>query len=163
MIIMSVDQATLSGWSILNNDMLLDYGLIKAGEEPEPLYFFRTEVIKLITNYKPNIIVWEDLKSMRNVHTVRRLSEFTGNLREICEEFEIPYLEAFTGSVRAKVCTQKGSGNRGVKTKEDVANVIVNKYELVMPETKKEKDIFFNITDSIAMGMYCYIVRDKDE
>ena len=153
----------MSGWSVLNDDMLIDYGLINANKESEPLYFFRTEIIKLITNYKPNIIVWEDLKSMRNLKTVRRLSEFTGNLREICEEFNIPYLEAFTGSVRAKICTQKGSGNRGTKTKEDVATVIVDKYELEIPETKKDKDIFFNITDSIAMGLYCYIVRNKDE
>ncbi|NLE05092.1 MAG: crossover junction endodeoxyribonuclease RuvC [Crenarchaeota archaeon] len=149
----------MSGWSVLNDDMLIDYGLINANKKPEPLYFFRTEIIKLITNYKPNIIVWEDLKSMRNLKTVRRLSEFTGNLREICEEYKISYLEAFTGSVRAKVCTQKGSGNRGAKTKEDVANVIVNKYELEIPETKKDKEIFFNISDSIAMGLYCYMSR----
>ena len=142
--------------------MLIDYGLINATKEPKPLYFFRTEIIKLITNYKPNIIVWEDLKSMRNLKTVRRLSEFTGNLREICEEYDISYLEAFTGSVRAKVCTQKGSGNRGAKTKEDVANVVVDKYGLEIPATKKEKDIFFNITDSIAMGLYCYKTRSSD-
>lgn len=157
---MSIDQATLSGWSVLNNDVLVGYGLIDTSKKSKPLYFFRTEIIKLISDNKPDIIVWEDLKSMRNLKTVRRLSEFTGNLREICEEFGLLYLEAFTGSVRARVCNhKKGSGKRGTKTKEDVAEVIASKYELEIPETKKEKEIFFNITDSIAMGLYCYLVR----
>jgi Holliday junction resolvasome RuvABC endonuclease subunit len=53
-------------------------------------------LLQLIVKYEPNVLVLEDLKSMRNAHTVRVLQRITGIVIEVCESHHLPYREYLT-------------------------------------------------------------------
>jgi Holliday junction resolvasome RuvABC endonuclease subunit len=161
---LALDQATLSGWSVLdseqkNDKQVVAKGLINLKDFDKPYACFRQEVIQLITKFKPDCLVYEDLRSMRNVNTVKKLQQITGIVMEICEAYSLPYYEYLTVSVRAKLCKIKtGKGGRG--TKMDLAHMICDLYGWEFPVDKNGNEVvkdthwFFNETDAIGLAIY---------
>jgi Holliday junction resolvasome RuvABC endonuclease subunit len=148
----------VSGWAILDDEQVIAKGLINQKEFSVPYACFRQTLIKLIERYQPDVLVFEDLRSMRNAFTVRKLQQITGIVIEVCETLYLPYQEYLTVSVRAKLCIIKR--NKGRATKFDLARMICNKYDWDYPVDKKGNEIkneqhkFFNLTDSIGLGLY---------
>lgn len=169
--VLAIDQSsTTSGYAFLEDKELVKYGTFYS--RPNYAIKFSNKVKRLIDYFKPDIVVWEDLKGNRNVRTVRMLAEVTGILRLICEEKNMEYREYIPISVKAKVVKKKGSGDRGRKTKMDLAEEICALYGITLPsgvfgKTKtglikiREQHEFFNITDAIALGLYYFLMEEK--
>jgi Holliday junction resolvasome RuvABC endonuclease subunit len=161
LIILAIDQATLSGWVVMKDEQVIDKGLIDLKKFSFPYAEFREILIKLTIKYNPDVLVFEDLRSMRNAFTVRKLQQITGIVIEVCESLHLSYQEYLTVSVRAKLCKIK-TGERGRATKFDLAHMVCDLYDWDYPidkngneVTKKEHD-FFNISDAIGIGLYHY-------
>lgn len=165
--ILAVDQSSsIAGWAVLDNDCLAGYGLIDMTDSDKHLFVFNQNIIKLINEFKPDMMVWENLKTNQNADSIRKLGEFTGHLRFLCEERNIPYREIVPISVKAAIVKTKGSGTKGRKTKADLARKICDLYELDFPINKagpnkgkpvtNENHVFFNITDAIGLALYVY-------
>ncbi|MDP4224799.1 MAG: crossover junction endodeoxyribonuclease RuvC [Bacteroidota bacterium] len=168
--ILAVDQSSsCAGWAVLDDEDLVNYGLIDMTKENKHLFVFNQTIVKLIYEYNPQLMAWEDLKTNQNADSIRKLGEFTGHLRFMCEERNIPYREAVPISVKAGIVKTKGSGTRGRKTKTDLARRICDLYGLEFPINKagpnkgnpvtNENHEFFNITDAIGLGLY--IIRKE--
>lgn len=155
----------------MEDETLIEYGLINLQGHIKPMYFFNQTIVELIHKHKPEIIGWEDLKTNRNANTIRTLGRYTGILESICQELDIEYVQAIPISVKAAVCKKKGT-----KTKLDLAYEICNRYEeIVLDEGKifkvheRGKDAgqeyideeyeVFNITDAVGIGLYSLYVR----
>ncbi len=97
-IVLSMDISSKStGWCVFKNDLLFDYGTIQPNGKltnTEKLHFFRQELINILTKYKPNAIVFEDVFSGINVRTMKLLSKFAGVAEEVCFDVlsVIPYI-----------------------------------------------------------------------
>jgi Holliday junction resolvasome RuvABC endonuclease subunit len=158
-ITLAIDQATLSGWVVLGDEQVIAKGLINLKEFDFPMASFRQTLILLINKYNPEFLVFEDLRSMRNAITTRKLQQITGIIMEVCETQHLPYREYLTVSVRAKLCTIK-TGERGRATKFDLAHRICVLFNWDYPVDKKGNEVkndqheFFNITDAIGLGLY---------
>lgn len=157
----------------MDDEQLIEYGLINLSESSKPMTFFNQKVSELIIKHEPEIIGWEELKSSKNADTIRKLGEYAGILRRICEEYNLNNVQAIPISVKAAVCKKKGT-----KTKYDLAVEISSRYEEI--ELPPDEEIFkihtrgknkgqeyidelhqiFNITDAIGIGLYCYYVRE---
>lgn len=117
------------------------------------------KILGLIDTYKPDIILFEDLRSMQNAQTVRKLFKFTGIIEEIAQTLQIKYCECLTVSVRAKLCETK-TGPRGNGTKFDLCKMLCKKYDWEYPVDKKGNEVtnkeywFFNISDAVGNGIY---------
>lgn len=158
---MALDQATVSGWAFLIDDQVIAKGLINQKEFSVPYTCFRQKLLQLIDKFQPDVLIFEDLRSMRNAFTVKKLQQITGIIIETCESIPIPYYEYLTVSVRAKLCIKK-TGNKGRGTKADLAHMICYKYNWQFPVDKKGNEVtkdtheFFNISDAIGLGLYHY-------
>jgi Holliday junction resolvasome RuvABC endonuclease subunit len=182
--VLSVDQASiLCGFAIMIDNKLINYGLIQLKEASEQ---YQKEIIKEVNRLKkndsrflyfetknngllalreylisfnPEFLVWEDLKTNINPDTIRLLGEYTGVLREYCQEFKINYREYIPASIRAKLCSQK-TGKRGRGTKQDLARDICKQYDIIHPTKKDGSTVtsdahpFFNVTDAIGVLEY---------
>jgi hypothetical protein len=142
---------------------------------------FFIKVLFLINKYKPDVILWEDLKTNQNPDVIRDLGKMDGILQYICEEWNYNYNKYIPISIRAKVCINKTitttkTGKKVKKaTKLDLAETICSLYPewgLVIPYDKivkvhtrgKNKGQeyvdddceFLNVTDSIGIGLYYF-------
>lgn len=157
--LLAIDQASLSGWSFFIDDKLIDKGLIDIKKHEYPLASFRAEIVFLIYKHNPDVIVFEDLVSMRNAKSVRKLQRITGVLEEVSQFYNIKYFEYPTVSVRSKLCPIK-TGEKGRATKFDLARVVCNKYNMEYPLKKNGEEVtdpqaeFFNLSDSVGLAMY---------
>jgi Holliday junction resolvasome RuvABC endonuclease subunit len=146
---------------MLEDEQVINKGLINIKEFDLPYASLRQKLLQLITKYEPEVLVFEDLRSMRNAFTVRKLQQITGVVIETCESHHLPYHEYLTVSVRAKLCKTK-TGERGRATKFDLARMICNLYDWDYPVDKKGNDVtkkeheFFNISDAAGIGLYHY-------
>lgn len=154
----------------MDNDKLISYGIIDTRKSEKNLCYFSQMVSKLIDEYKPDFVAWENLKTNQNADTIRLLGEVTGILRYICQHNSIPYAEVVPISVKAKICQSKGTGKNGRKTKLDLARWICHIYNLEFPKNKRtgediksESNKFFNITDAIGIAYFCYLTGLKGE
>ena len=149
----------MSGYAVFDGEHIFDKGLIDLKKVEFPFAEFRQTLIKLINEYKPDVLVYEDLRSMRNAFTVRKLQQLTGIVMEVCESHSLPYREYLTVSVRAKLCTTK-TGKGGRATKFDLAHRICDLYDWEYPidkngnEVKNDQHQFFNLTDAAGLGLY---------
>jgi Holliday junction resolvasome RuvABC endonuclease subunit len=182
--VLAVDQASiLCGFTKFEDGKLINYGLIQLREASEQYqkeitkevnrlkkiddrfvnFVTQSESLLALRAYlifmKPDLLLWEDLKTNINADTIRLLGEYTGVLREYCQEFKIDYREYIPVSIRAKLCTLK-TGKKGRGTKQDLARDICKLHNIIHP-TKRDGSLvtsdshpFFNITDSIGIMEY---------
>jgi Holliday junction resolvasome RuvABC endonuclease subunit len=145
----------------MNDEILIAYGIIDLTKSVTPMLCFYQEVKRLIKEYEPEIICWEDLKTDRNADTIRCLGKMVGVLQLICEKLDMKYAQYIPISIRAKLCTIK-TGKGGRATKFDLARVLCNKYDIRYPIKKNGEEVtnaqheFFNKTDAIGIGLYHY-------
>ena len=158
--ILAYDQSTsVTGYAVLDNGKLEDYGTLEY-QAFNCLDFYK-DTMKMISEIKPDLIVWENLKGNRNPDIIRKLAEVTAILRMCASESGIRSEEYVPISVKSHFVV-KGTGKRGSKTKLDLARAICAFYGFKFPtsrggkETKNKNHPFFNITDAIALAMYAH-------
>ncbi len=97
--LLALDQASIiTGWSVFNNEQLVDYGLIKLNKDEclgKRLVEFRRSIKELIDKYNINEIAFEDIQMQtsigNNVQTFKVLANIYGIVLELAEELNIKY------------------------------------------------------------------------
>jgi hypothetical protein len=146
--IMSFDVSSVcTGWSLLENGSLKEFGLIKMSNHytiPEKLYWFKNNVRGLLKIHKPNHVVVEETY-LKNVKTLKTLMQF----------ISIVNLETFNilGIEPVFINTMTVRSHFGLKDKIEVFNYLVDNYK-----TKLKYLIFDeggnDITDSLLQALY---------
>jgi Holliday junction resolvasome RuvABC endonuclease subunit len=112
-------------------------------EFPKKLVLFRKELNKLLKEYKPKVVVIEDVHYRRgfsNIHTVKALAKFGGIATELAASKRMQVVLMTATSAR------KALGLEGRITKEDVFNHFNTEYSMGWV-FKKHNDI----TDAWAL------------
>ena len=96
--ILALDQASVTtGWSVWEEGKLIQHGKFTVGnvEMGPRLAAIRNHVKKIITDYKIDKVIFEDIqlqtKTVNNVHTYRVLAEVVGMLEVFLTDINIPY------------------------------------------------------------------------
>lgn len=80
--IMGLDISSKStGWCVINDDGILDYGLIQPSSKmslAQKMYLFYVEIGKLIEKYQPHSIAIEDVVDVMNISVTKTLARFNG-------------------------------------------------------------------------------------
>ncbi len=97
MVLLSLDQSShITGWAVFKDNKLLQHGKfdLKSEDIGERLWDYRQELIKLIKQYNPDKIAFEDIQmqgQVNNVVTYRILAEILGITQELMVEIDMPY------------------------------------------------------------------------
>lgn len=154
--ILSLDQATLTGFAVFENDeynddfLLISYGLYRAKGNT-----FEEKIIDvcnyfdiLIHNEEIDLILLEDVQAQSNTLTYGKLSRLIGALIELANINNIEYKIIHSSTWR------KGLGIKGKdrKTlKEQSKQYVLNKYGIIVKD---------DISDAIAIGTY-YLLNNE--
>ena len=147
--ILSLDiSTTRTGWSFSVKDRVGGFGTIKISKKInkiEKLVYFRKELIRVLRRYKPSYVVVENGFFGKNVSTLKALSEYAGVAKECCA--------SITGVTPYVMNNQTTKSHFGVRTKEDLFDVIIRVYGWGYKglEYKSHNDI----TDAVAQSV-CY-------
>lgn len=131
--ILGIDPSlTSSGWVLLNNGKIKDFGLIKTNTDTEKrfLYIYQ-EFEKIIKKSKPDEIHIETPFFGTNAQSSLSLAYVRGALLVLCESLDIPLI-SFAPQEIKKTFTGSGKAN-----KDDLAKAIAEKYK----NDKKIKEI----------------------
>ena len=141
--VLSLDISSVStGWCILNDLTLVDYGIIKlykALDTAEKLRLFRLELVRILLHYSPDVVVIEDTFFQKNVKTLKLLSYFVG------VAMEAAYSE---GSSLVFLAVQTVRSFFKVSSKKEIFNIIYKYFRL-----KGSFKTLNDITDSIANAL----------
>ena len=82
MIILGFDPATTTGWSVLDDGLLVDYGSICPSSKlslPQKLSFYHNEATRLFNRYKPDYVAMEDvILAISGAKTLTYLARING-------------------------------------------------------------------------------------
>jgi Holliday junction resolvasome RuvABC endonuclease subunit len=135
--IMGIDISSRStGWSIIEGDKLLEYGLImpsgKSMSNAQKMYLFQVELRKIIDSKLPDAIAIEDVIQVRSVSVLKLLARFNG----------IAIIEAYRHTKTEPVLFEPSKwksmlsdyGCSGSSKKAEIQNAICLKYALLSSE-----------------------------
>ena len=91
--IIAFDQASrTTGYSVFENGALIAHGkfTFEQTDFADRLTHIRNKVQSLITEYKPDKVLLEDIQLQENVETFKKLSEVYGVLEELINEMGLP-------------------------------------------------------------------------
>ncbi len=111
---------------------------------PDKLVLFRREILKILTKYKPDVVVIEDAyyrPGFGNIHTLKTLVKFAGVAIEVCASLGIRVEIITATQARKYCCGDKKLDKRGV------FDYFVRKYELGEWTFEKDNDK----TDAMAL------------
>ncbi|MCD6298069.1 MAG: crossover junction endodeoxyribonuclease RuvC [Deltaproteobacteria bacterium] len=158
--ILAIDPGTrLMGVAFLDKGKLIYHGvkIIKKGRSPnDNLQYARRIILRLIKDFKPNLIVVENAFFARN-RKAYLLNVLIDEIKAIARRKRIG-LVSYSPSTVKKFIT----GN-GWATKEQVAKVIVSKYpelKVYLTQDRGWKERFHqNMFDAVALGMMATQIR----
>ena len=155
-VILGLDVSSSStGYAILRggrwNKSASSYGVIKTDSKvtlPQRLVSFRDQLSALLKRTKPDVVIIEDIFSLRNVGTLKLLARFSGVAMETCRRFvgEDPQL-VMTTSVRSTL----GCG----MDKEAAFKYICDRYNLDWKISMND------VTDAVCLALYQHEVLKK--
>lgn len=95
--ILALDQSTkITGWAVFDDNELFDCGKFEITDDEigKRLMYFKFEILKLIFEFAPDKILFEDIQLQtsvgNNVQTFKKLAMVYGVLQALLEEEEIP-------------------------------------------------------------------------
>lgn len=147
--ILGLDIATSTGFSVLDGEKLLVYGLIKLKPEEHIKRFkqFRLNIKELIEVYKPDLVVIEATFSGKNPKSTAYLNM----LRGIALELMPP--EVIVKTVPVSTARKDVLGKGKKHDKSEVFTWAVAKYKMKDLTLKKHNDI----TDSILISYWGFL------
>ena len=155
--ILSFDPATKTGWSLLDDDKLIDYGIINCSAESDickKLYYISQEVQIILNKTKPDIIACEDLVlAMSGVKILVFLSRINGCILNECYKFLKKSIIIINISCWKKNCGLELKGNA---QKWQTLLAVVKKFNFINEDQLKN----FNnlITEEVNLQ---YELKDK--
>lgn len=141
--VLGLDCATRTGFALLDDSGIIDYGKIELNpKDPHLIRFvyFRKEIKKLVEKLCPDVVVIEDTYA-RNASTAAYLNRLCGIVIGVVPK-SVTILIGRVSTMRSQVV--------GKQSKEDVFNWAVSKYELSEFVFKKDNDI----TDAILLAFW---------
>ena len=160
MIVLGIDSGVeRTGWSVFdktktsNNPTYISSGLILTKQKDniaKRLHSISEEIRKIIKEYKPDVIVIEQLFFFKNQKTVISVAQSQGVILVLAEEFQIP--TEFLPPLQIKsIITGYGKAD-----KQAVEKMISLTYPSIQLSKKIDDEV-----DAIACGLaYCYINRN---
>jgi crossover junction endodeoxyribonuclease RuvC len=147
--VLGLDISLSCGYSIIENgNQLITLGCIKVKEKDlkKRLKYLSIEIVKLIKEFSPELVVIEQVFYGPSVTTTALLNKLQGAVTvSVPENTEVIFVNA--SSARKSIL---GAGKR--HTKLDVFNWAIRKFKLKNLSFKKDNDK----TDSILLSMYGY-------
>ena len=119
MVILGIDSSTTStGWGVIdtkfeNGLRLVDYGVIKPRKQLETIdriIYIERELRRILQDFKPELIVIEEMNVTRNMRTVRELAKLLGVIEVMLRNRQALYVKLTPSEWRKKV---------GIKCKND--------------------------------------------
>lgn len=119
MVILGIDSSTSStGWGVIDtkfndNLILIDYGAIKPNKKLETIdriIYISRELRRILQDFKPELIVIEEMNVTRNMKTIRALSGLLTEIEVMLRNRQALYVKMTPSEWRKKV---------GIKCKND--------------------------------------------
>lgn len=159
--ILALDQAThISGWSLWDDDNLVKYGAFecKSRNAVERLSIIRMWLISLISNFKPDIVVLEDIQMQDFSAKSNKLYESKSNqigvttYKSLAELLGVLKVQLFDTNIEFKVIPsgtwRKGVGVKGIHRadrKRSAQNLVKQWFDINVTEDE---------ADAICLGKY---------
>lgn len=156
MILLSLDQSShITGWAIFEDNKLVQNGKfdLKSDDIGQRLLHYRTHLIKLINEYKPNKVVFEDIQmqgQVNNVVTYRILAEILGVTEELVTELDMPYEIISSNTWKSKLDIK---GKARTEQKRNASQWVLNTYN---------KKVTQDEADAICLGAST-LIENKQE
>lgn len=119
MVILGIDSSTTStGWGVIDNKFdnelrLIDYGSIKPPKQLETIdriIYISRELRRILQDFKPELIVIEEMNVTRNMNTIRALAGLITEIEVMLRNRQALYVKMTPSEWRKKV---------GIKCKND--------------------------------------------
>ena len=137
MIILGLDiSSSSSGWALLDNEKLVDYGLVKpegAMSTTQRLYFFGNEIKKIIERCTPDEIAIEETILVRGPKIMRVLARFSGVALFQAYSYQKRDVKTYEPQV-----WKKRLGLQGLAIKPVVQLFICDKFDLLSSDKIEE-------------------------
>lgn len=156
MILLSLDQSShITGWAIFEDNKLVQNGKfdLKSDDIGQRLLHYRVYLIKLINEYKPNKVVFEDIQmqgQVNNVVTYRILAEILGVTEELVAELDISYEIISSNTWKSKLDIK---GKARAEQKRNASQWVLNTYN---------KKVTQDEADAICLGAST-LIENKQE
>lgn len=125
---LGVDVATkLTGWSILEDNVLTNYGIIdgsKIKEVEHRLSLLYLNLYEIVEEYSPDIVAVEDQYFSRNMDTLKKLSQARGVVMLVASQLELPLYVITPSEAKLAIC---GKGNAN---KKEVREAVKQRYNI---------------------------------
>ena len=157
-VIISLDQAKVTGVAVFNNKKLIKHTSINSNEDDyEKVIFDIAEKVQyLIDEYKPEIILFEDVAKQTNSATHKKLSMLLGALILLCNinqvKYKIIHSSTWRSIIRKHIEVSKKRLNR-TEWKSLSKQLVKDKYNLTVKD---------DISDAICMGLYYIESKSKE-
>ncbi len=152
MIVLGIDPGIeRMGYAILDDTQIISSGLIsteKNMSNHERFYNIFSDLISLINNFKPELIVTETLFFSKNIKTASTISEVRGIIKLIAAIFKLQYLELSPLQIKMALT---GYGKADKKQIEKSVQMILKLKELPTPD---------DVIDAMAIAI-CGINKHK--
>lgn len=145
-LVLGLDIATTTGFAVLNEKTVIKCGSFKLEDldHRSRFKYFRRNILKLVKEYKPNLVVIEETYVGPNV----KITAYLNMLKGICIEC-IPSKVKVKSEVVSKIRKEiLGSGKK--HTKQDVFRYVVNKFNIENLNIKKDLDV----SDAILLSVW---------
>lgn len=134
MTVLALDQSSkCSGWSVFEDKKLLAFGHFTFDDEDigQRLFKIREKVKELISKFKPNHVIFEDIQLQdnigNNVQTFKILAQVYGIVSELLTELKIPYSMVLAGTWKN---TLNIKGRTRPEQKKNAQLYVTNKYNI---------------------------------
>ncbi len=129
--VLAFDIATSTGWAVVEDSKLIDYGTINMSKKKglgERLKFLTDETSKLLKQIKPDDICVEDVISVKNAKTIALLARYSGCVISECynylnEDIVLYYPKAWKANSFPELC--------GSSAKWEIQLAVVKHYGLI--------------------------------
>ena len=152
-IIIAVDQAKVTGVAVFNDQRLIKYCLIESTckSYDDVIFEICDKVQQLITFYKPDKVLFEDVAKQSNSNVHKKLSMLLGALIHLCHQNLVQYDIIHSATWRSVL---PKSNSKGKKLKREE----LKKLSMELVKERYDVDVVDDIADAICMGLY-YIER----
>lgn len=132
--ILSLDQASTTGWAYYKNNKIANFGIIKSEKKNTDydtrISNIKNEMIKLIDKYTPILVTLEGVHYERNLQTYYKVSKLQGVLINYLLEhqilFDIIEVPKWRGALGIKGRKKIDKKANAIKYVKDVCNIETN-------------------------------------
>lgn len=136
--LLSFDQASkTTGWACFQDNKLLIYGKFTLDDDDVGIRLtkFRTKVQKLINQYRPDEVVFEDIQEQNNIQTFKVLAQVYGVMSELLTSIKMPHSTLLATQWKSALDVK---GKARAEQKRNAQQYVMNTYNI--KATQDESD-----------------------